>query len=183
MTLPDFITPRIAASLAVDAGDDASAAVAAEAATRASADTTLSGSVTSEASTRGAADTALSARISALEAGTAGTATVYVAGETQIGTYLGQPLYRKVVNIPAGTVNAGGVFNVAHGISGIVRIRTIYGEFHRTSPSFLLLPLPYPHADNNSHIQLLADATNIILSTNISYVTFDGNVTIEYTKS
>jgi hypothetical protein len=192
-----FTTGRVASRKADEAlslvgdADTAISAIEGDIDDLESADITISGLVSTEASTRGsadsseagtraAADTALAGRCTALEAGTAGTPTNMVLAETVIGSWLGVPMYRKIIAVTG--PNATTVTE-PHGITGMARAVRLYGLIFRTSPSLLNLPLPYAHSDNNSHILLSADATNVNMISNIDFSTFAGHVVIEYTKS
>lgn len=154
--------------------------------THTSAISTNAGAVVTEASARGAADTTLGNRITALEAGTNAPGTLYQLAEIQIGTWVGVPLYRKVVAISAGPNQEG--LQIAHGITGASagHITRLQGYLRRSSDK-LNVPLPYAHVDSTFAILLsidLDDGDNIFLTTTAgNYSGFAGHVVVEYTKS
>ena len=99
--------------------------------------------------------------------------------EKVIGTWFGQTLYQKTVNIGALPNTASKV--VAHGISGIDTVVRVYGYATNGSST---MPLPYStnYATANVGINT-PNKTEINIFDGSDRSAFSGYVTLEYTKS
>lgn len=104
----------------------------------------------------------------------------YETTETEIGTWLGETLYRKVVNtgaLPNTTTKL-----IAHNISNLKSIVKIYGYAYHPSVG-VWYPLPYP-AQGTSVVLLRATSTNITLEAPENRTGFtESYVVLEYTKT
>ena len=105
----------------------------------------------------------------------------YSTSETRIGTWLGKPLYRKVVNI--GSLPNSTSKNVSTGLSNIDTMCKLYGTAYGSGNM-----LPIPHASASS----IASSIGAFLTNNYGTLTiqtgsdrssYQGYVIVEYTKT
>ena len=106
----------------------------------------------------------------------------YSTTETVIGTWLGKPLYRKVVDLgslPSGTAPVG--YDIGYTLSQINLVK-IYGN---AKSSTAQIPLPYVTADSGDpRIALtIGSSGKINLRVNTDMSSFTGYAVIEYTKT
>lgn len=89
--------------------------------------------------------------------------------------------YRKVITV--GAIAAGATANIAHGITGIVRVIDLSGVVTNAVPDWR--PMPYAaSAAGNDFITLRATAANIIIDVGAgSPAVTSGYVVIEYLKN
>ena len=94
----------------------------------------------------------------------------------------GKPIYKKTVDI--GAFSGMSDKTVAHGITGISAIIELSG-FAKDSSSSIWFPLPYVRAvpSNMRGIQILANATDILILRNDDYDVDQCYVTLRYTKA
>jgi hypothetical protein len=106
-----------------------------------------------------------------------------VAGETLLGTYLGQPMYRQVFAVAAGP-NVGATVNIAHGISSLTTLVSIQALLQGASGTWHFLPV-IDTALATQQCVVRVDATNVILIAGAGgdYSTYTGHVILLYTKS
>ena len=105
----------------------------------------------------------------------------YSTTETRIGTYMGKPLYRKVVelgNLPDGTTQA--VKTVPHGLTNF-KIIKVEGTAWRNDNA-VQYPLPFVW-HSNDQIEFLVSDTNITLYTTGNKSDFTGQMILEYIKT
>ena len=106
---------------------------------------------------------------------------IYSTEEQLIGTWLGKPLYRKVIYIPS--LPNGTSTEYSHGISNIERITNIFGTaYSNTYDMFLTLPF-VDTVSNSSNIRITANKTHINVKTGNDRSDCDASVTLEYTKT
>ena len=109
---------------------------------------------------------------------TAFGADTYSATETVAGTYMGKPLYRKVVDCGALPNNI--TKEVTHNISNINIITSISG----TSWDSTGTTIPLPTTSSTSSVELYADKSKIGITTTTDKSNLtNSNVIIEYTKT
>lgn len=72
----------------------------------------------------------------------------------------GDALHQKTVTLASHT---GGTNNIAHGITGLKRVRSLEGSMKQTS-SGDWLPIPYASGAANIGAQIAVDATNVKLT-------------------
>lgn len=105
----------------------------------------------------------------------------YSSEEVVIGTFLGKPLYRKVIefgNLPNITTK-----NVNHNISNLDKIINLYGNAY-DSNSTTSFPLPFTSLSSlNYCIALYATSSTVSLQTGIDRSNLTGYIVIEYTKN
>lgn len=102
-------------------------------------------------------------------------ATTYSTTETVVGTWMGKPLYRKVINF--GTLPNINVKYVNHNIENMETVINLYGIFN---DSTYQIKIP-AGGDYNSNIQ--TTDTQIGIGTPQNLTSFSGYVIIEYTKT
>lgn len=103
----------------------------------------------------------------------------YSTKEQVIGTWLGKPLYRKVVN--TGALLDNQVKEVEHNITNIDKIIKLYGYAY---DGVTFHPLPYTHINSPSCEGLYATKEQISITTGIDRTRFvESYVTLEYTKT
>lgn len=124
----------------------------------------------------------------------------YSLNETKIGTWLGKPLYRKVIPLTSsqfgtGTATQGTVINIAHGISNIETIApdsNVMWVRNVTPLQFRLFPSVLFSNDASANVwngQVYFSNTNIVFelgATLINQIRTTTNAiyaTIEYTKT
>ena len=76
---------------------------------------------------------------------------------TGLNDVTGDPLYQKTLTLSSHT---GGTNNVAHGITGLKRMRSIQGSMKENSTG-KWFPIPYASGSANIGAQLAVSATNI----------------------
>ena len=104
---------------------------------------------------------------------------IYSTEEVRIGTWLGKPLYRKVIDFGAlpNTTNKQVNNNVTN-ISTVVRA---YGYATNGTNYF---PIPFANTTANQSITLVAHKTNVEITTGIDRSAYSTcYITIEYTKT
>lgn len=105
---------------------------------------------------------------------------VYSTEETVIGTWLGKPLYRKVIDV--GALPDDTTKLVAHNITNIDYIVRFYGTAMGSNNHTLPLPHVNPKTPNYG-ILLQVSRTNVEIETGHARSDYSGYVTIEYTKT
>ena len=104
----------------------------------------------------------------------------YSNSETVIGTFLGKPLYRKVIdlgNLPNNTTK-----NILHNISNLDVLVNCYGTAKRTDGNILILP----NIDKDGlqySVRLSANSYQLIVTTGSDRSAFLGYAVMEYTKT
>jgi hypothetical protein len=102
----------------------------------------------------------------------------YSADEQVIGTWLGKPLYRKVVEF--GTLPNNTSKTVAHNISNlgiVVSLKAI------SQDNTNIIPIPFFSSANTNCISIYANFSNIVITTYADKTTLSARVIIEYKKS
>jgi len=104
-----------------------------------------------------------------------------VAAETLIGSFLGAPLYRKVVTIAAGPINQ--TLAIAHGITGFDTLVRVHGMIKNVGG--VRYTLPIPRLDPLESLTIVVSGTNVELETGLNgdYSDYAGHVILEYTKT
>lgn len=103
----------------------------------------------------------------------------YSEEEQVIGTWLGKPLYRKVVN--TGALLNNEVKRINHNIANIDKIIKLHGYAYDGATFH---PLPYTHISPTSSEGLYATKETISITTGIDRTTFaESCVVLEYTKT
>ena len=103
---------------------------------------------------------------------------VYSTSETKIGTWLGKPLYRKLVNV--GNLPNSTDKIMSHGISNINFITNMSGVYYNSNSKYTMgLNLLW----TDGGIRTTADASNIYINTTRDYSLYIGNLILEYTKT
>lgn len=96
-------------------------------------------------------------------------------------TWLGQPVYRKVLNF--GLLPNATTTSVPHGIKGFNSMVSMRGMAKRVSGSGSTdLPIPYADTTAGYAIELLADETQVDIVTAQDYSAFTGTIILEYTR-
>lgn len=101
---------------------------------------------------------------------------IYSTSEQVIGTWLGKPLYRKVIDF--GSLPNATYKEVAHNISNFNAIVNVYGSAIRSDKT----SIPLPYASSN-YVELYINATKVTITTTSDRSLFNGYVTLEYTKT
>lgn len=110
------------------------------------------------------------------------TANTYSLEETHIGTWLGKPLYRKVINF--GSLPNNGQKNVNHNISNLDLIINLYG-FGKRPTDGTIIPLQFVKPDDaNGEVGMFANNTEIFVidAFDRSNIT-ETYIVVEYTKT
>lgn len=123
--------------------------------------------------------------VSAVIPSTGAAGEVYSYEETQIGTWLGKPMYRKVVDLGKLPTNADpvkGLVRVPHGIENLGLVLCIYGVGQDAGFAY-----PLPHANPTavaSAISLYVDYANnaLAIRTGVDRTSLAGHAVIEYLK-
>lgn len=102
---------------------------------------------------------------------------VYSTGEMKIGTWLGKPLYRKVIDIGAMPNNTSKT--VAHNISSVDTWVTVRAIAQTSGPVSLLAP----SYNGTIYTNIYTDYQNVYVQTNGDRSGFSGYVILEYTKN
>lgn len=104
----------------------------------------------------------------------------YSTTETVIGTWLGKPLYRKVIDM--GALPNATAKDVQHNISNIDNVVHIYGWAYRSSDNFRI-PLPFtsPDVSANALLGVLGNYVRITTGTDRSSFAVSYAI-LEYTK-
>lgn len=107
----------------------------------------------------------------------------YSIDEKMVGYWIdGKPIYRKTVDCGALT-GAGTTKNVAHGIDNLECVIKFDGYAYNSS-SGTSIPLPRVGFDNNVFVEVVANATNIIIRPKTNHSTYvRSHVTLYYTKT
>jgi len=106
---------------------------------------------------------------------------IYSLSETLTNKeWLGQPVYRKVINFGALPNNT--TKNVAHGIAGIVFIMTLTGISYAVA-AWGTIPSPANSTGGSSYLTLSADAVNVSIKTSFNFSATPAYIIMEYTKS
>ena len=104
----------------------------------------------------------------------------YTTTEQQVGSWLGEILYRKVINF--GNLPNATFKGVNHGISNLKQVTKLYGIWNSGVGNFF--NLPYVDTDNVGHsITLYADNTKVYADTEDDYSYATAYIVIEYTKN
>lgn len=106
---------------------------------------------------------------------------IYNLAETKIGTFLGKPLYRKVIDF--GALPNASQANVNHGISSLGQVVNISGVAYTSSTR---LPIPTTGNSNISSGLSIAIAvynSTLRIATNNDATSFNAYVVLEYTKT
>ena len=109
---------------------------------------------------------------------TAWDADVYSTTETVVGTYMGKPLYRKVVD--CGVLPNNTTKEILHNIANINIITKASGTAWMNDGT----TIPLPTASLTSPVVIYSDKSKIYITTITDRSTFtNSNVTLEYTKT
>jgi hypothetical protein len=104
----------------------------------------------------------------------------YTTTEQQVGSWLGEILYRKTINF--GNLPNATFKGVNHGISSLKQVTKLYGIWDSGVGNFF--NLPYVDTDNVGHsITLYADNTKVYADTEDDYSYATAYIIIEYTKN
>ena len=104
----------------------------------------------------------------------------YSTEEVVIGTFLGKPLYRKVINL--GNLPNNTTKNILHNISNLDVLVNCYGTAKRTDGNILILP----NVDKDGlqySVRLSANSYQLIVTTGSDRSAFSGYAVMEYTKT
>lgn len=109
--------------------------------------------------------------------------TTYSTTETVIGTWLGKPLYRKVVNM--GNLPDNYYKDVNHNISNLEEVANIYLRAKTSNDLYYMSNMKGVSTmfGEGTGIVARADATKIQVATNSDYSTHTAYAIIEYTKT
>lgn len=110
-----------------------------------------------------------------------GSSDIYSLEETVIGTWLGKPLYRKVIDFGPLPDNAS--VTIEHNIIDLDKIVRLYGSAIREDKEILPIPYTVVNADNVGGILTYATATIINLRTSNNRSSYNAYMTLEYTKT
>ena len=107
---------------------------------------------------------------------------VYSTTETVVGTWMGKPLYRKVIDI--GNLPNANSKSVNHGISNLGIVTKYYGTAE-SSDSSIPIPYTYPSATGANYGIGLdpVTSTTITVVTGVDRSGYTGHVVLEYTKT
>lgn len=102
-----------------------------------------------------------------------------VTAETLVGTWLGSPLYRKVIAIAAGPNNS--TVNVAHDITGVADFVHVTGMISNGST---IRPLTTPEGTSTQSMKFALTSTNLVLQSGSGgdYSGYSGHAILYYTK-
>lgn len=106
----------------------------------------------------------------------------YSTNEQVIGTWLGKPLYRKVIDYGYGSSTTGSYVYKAHGISNIDTITKVSGTIKFASGQVSALPFVSTSA-LNPQVSIVADADNVGYMSGNARTTEYFVFTLEYTKT
>lgn len=104
----------------------------------------------------------------------------YSTDEIVIGTWLGKPLYRKVVDFGSLPNNAAKTVN--HYISNLDKVINIGGYCFDGGESYYPIPLVYKGADGNYNVQVSVEPSVIRMVSNTNRSQYNAYVILEYTK-
>ena len=107
---------------------------------------------------------------------------VYSTGETKIGTFLGKPLYRKVINAGTPSISSGGTISIAHNISNIGILKSVEATLVANNYTNQY-PIPYISGSRNTSISNVTTTNVIIQSTSESWSGHTLYIILEYTKT
>ena len=108
-----------------------------------------------------------------------GAYDIYDSTERVVGTWFGEPLYQKTIDL--GALPNATTKNVAHGISNLSRV--VKGEGIAYS-SANQVPLPWVSVSNIiQNVNIYFDATKIYISTGADKSSYNAYFTIQYTKT
>ena len=110
------------------------------------------------------------------------TSNIYSETETEIGTWLGHTLYRKVINFGALPNNTEK--QVATGLTGCL-IVNVYGISNYTSNNATQTPIPYVDCSDltKSMLLIVRDyGTKVGIKTAMNYSAFSAYIVVEYYK-
>ncbi len=96
----------------------------------------------------------------------------------------GRPIYKKTIYI--GSLPNSSEKTVAHGVSDLDFVTLIYGTSYNTSGRSFPLPATIVTISSglaSASIYVVADRNNIIVGTGIDRSSYQGYITIEYTKT
>ena len=105
---------------------------------------------------------------------------IYSTNEIKIGTWLGKPLYRKVIDF--GALPNATAKSVAHGISNIDKITKIEGITY-SNQNYSPLPLVYNSNEAQFNTEIYVGYANIFMKTTQNRSSVTAYVTLEYTKT
>ena len=111
------------------------------------------------------------------------TQNVYSTTETVIGTWLGKPLYRKLVNM--GNLPDNYYKDVNHNISNLEEVANVYLRAKTSNDLYYMSNMKGVSTmfGEGTGIVARADATKIQVATNSDYSTHTAYAIIEYTKT
>jgi hypothetical protein len=105
---------------------------------------------------------------------------VYSTSEQVIGTWLGKPLYRKVINF--GSLPNTTTKNVDHGISNVEQWVTVRGLAMNSDKT--ALSIPATNSDNNTYaLNISVTKTQVRVQASIDRTSFSAYTILEYTKT
>lgn len=105
---------------------------------------------------------------------------VYSTTEQRIGTWMGKPLYRKVVNV---TMPNNEIKQTAHNIQNIDVITNIKGITVSSDVNTFIPIITANTGDNSYALQTWADKIYIYVRSGVDYAMQTGFVILEYTKT
>lgn len=104
----------------------------------------------------------------------------YSLNETRIGTYLGKPLYRKVIDF--GALPNATAKSVAHGISNIDKIVKIDGITY-ANQNYSPIPLIYNSSEAQYNTEIYVGGSNITMRSTQNRSNTTAMIYLEYTKT
>lgn len=106
---------------------------------------------------------------------------IYSTTEKVVGTWLGKPIYRKVINF--GALPDTSSKSVNHNISNLGGVRNLYGMCYRSLDG-LFFPLPSASTTLANNIQVTINGLSVIITTGIDRTNIQTcYVIVEYTKT
>jgi len=99
-----------------------------------------------------------------------------VEAETEVGTFLGQPLYRAAYSIVAGP--NGATVQIPHSIVGLGLMVDVWAMLTNGVEQLHL-----PHVGGAGDVSLSFDATNVNVTSSGDYSGFAGGLVLFYTKA
>lgn len=108
----------------------------------------------------------------------AGNEGTHALTETVIGTWLGETLYRKVIDFGAAPNNTTKA--VAHGIVGMKNCVSAHGFAVNSADNHLMIP--YSSSSASGSLGIFVDLTNLSIFTGTNRSSYDIHMTLEYTK-
>lgn len=105
---------------------------------------------------------------------------IYDTTERVIGTYMGKPLYRKVVEL--NTLASVANTTTQHGISDMDQAPFVCGYWFSSNGAYSI-PIPRASKDAEGILEIYADRTNVYLNGTITSTMAKAYAILEYTKT